>query len=515
MANYSLNFDFGNCRVGPLGRGKKKLTKLQMMLGDDPFENSVLEHMSLVNKAIFQAPAPSYSKRCAPPPSRRKKGAKRALGVPTQIPPARARPLTLSPPPRPPLHPFPSSVHPWSPADCVYLDSMTGYHFPAVLIRCKRAPAVRTIVHCHANACDIGHIYELCQRDAECWQANVLLVEYPGYGTSPGNPYERSVDRHVMIAYEYLVSELRCKPESIILFGRSLGSGPVCRLALRLQELGERVGGVILHSPFISVKEVGLSLLGGVANIITDRWDNRKPLAAIACRTLIIHGASDEVVPFAHAEALRDVRKANGLHVTFFPTQGTHNYFSYYRDYLNPVENFLAGHTSTRAPQLPDPLPLARYSRAQVREIMELRRKRSTATMSSSSTISESTAIGDAAGEGAVDRGQSRGGKRGYSPISTLVDGAGPASDPTSSDEDELAEEPRLAAAAEEEHPRQKWSRGRGRGVSGGLATSTAATRGRAGGDRIWDDDDVVTSVPSGASPFGAKTKPPSAVTAR
>ena len=258
---------------------------------------------------------------------------------------------------------------------------------------------------CHANACDIGHIYELCQRDAECWQANVLLVEYPGYGTSPGNPYERSVDRHVMIAYDYLVSELKCKPESIILFGRSLGSGPVCRLALRLQELGERVGGIILHSPFISVKEVGLSLLGGVANIITDRWDNRKPLAAVACRTLIIHGASDEVVPFAHAEALRDVRKANGLHVTFFPTQGTHNYFSYYRDYLSPVENFLAGHASSRAPPLPDPLPLARYSRAQVREIMELRRNRTTGTTSSSSSASD-------AGDG-VDGGRIRAGSEG------------------------------------------------------------------------------------------------------
>ena len=41
---------------------------------------------------------------------------------------------------------------------------MFGYHFPAVVIRCKRAPAVRTIVHCHANACDIGSVYELCQR---------------------------------------------------------------------------------------------------------------------------------------------------------------------------------------------------------------------------------------------------------------------------------------------------------------------------------------------------------------
>jgi hypothetical protein len=47
-------------------------------------------------------------------------------------------------------------VHPWSPADCVYLDSMSGYHFPAVMVRCKRAPATRAILHCHANACDVG-----------------------------------------------------------------------------------------------------------------------------------------------------------------------------------------------------------------------------------------------------------------------------------------------------------------------------------------------------------------------
>ena len=229
---------------------------------------------------------------------------------------------------------------------------------------------------------DVGHIYELCQRDAECWQANVLLVEYPGYGTSPGVSYERSVDRHVMCAYEYLVADLGYKPENIVLFGRSLGSGPVCRLAARLQDEGERVGGVILHSPFISVREVGISLLGHVANIISDRWDNRTPLRIVKSKVLIIHGASDEVVPFRHAEVLRDVRKAHGLPCTFFPTQGTHNYFSYYRDYLQPVENFLGGlevrnaaSTPKPLPPLPDPLPHAKYSRAQVREMTDRRRR--------------------------------------------------------------------------------------------------------------------------------------------
>ena len=69
------------------GAGKKKLTKLQMMLGDDPFENSVIEHISLVNKAIFQAPAPSYSKRCAPHPPVEKRRETRPRGPDDPDPP--------------------------------------------------------------------------------------------------------------------------------------------------------------------------------------------------------------------------------------------------------------------------------------------------------------------------------------------------------------------------------------------------------------------------------------------
>lgn len=110
---------------------------------------------------------------------------------------------------------------------------------------------------------------------------------------------------------------------------------------------------------------------GGVATIITDRWDNRVPLAELKCRLLILHGVSDEVVPFVHAESLRDIRKKNNLPCSFFPNQGTHNCFSYYRDYLCPVENFLASHEKSKLPPLSDPLPLAKFSKAQVKEIVE------------------------------------------------------------------------------------------------------------------------------------------------
>lgn len=48
---------------GPEGRGKSYKNKLHTMLGDDPYESAWQEQISLINKAIFQAPPPSYSKK--------------------------------------------------------------------------------------------------------------------------------------------------------------------------------------------------------------------------------------------------------------------------------------------------------------------------------------------------------------------------------------------------------------------------------------------------------------------
>ena len=193
------------------------------MLWEDEWPS--VESVSLINRAIFQAPPKSYD----------------------------------------------DQSHPWSPAHCVRLRSGAGYDFPCVWVPCRRTKAERVIIHCHANACDVGHIHTLCARDAECWRANVLLVEYPGYGTSEGVAYEASVDRHVAAAYVYVSEECNVNPSDIWVLGRSLGTGPATKLAAAVESLyGSRLGGVILHSPFTSVKEAGLALLGQIAHIMTD-----------------------------------------------------------------------------------------------------------------------------------------------------------------------------------------------------------------------------------------------------
>jgi len=252
---------------------------------------------------------------------------------------------------------------------------------------------------------------------------------------------------------------------------------------------------------------------------------------------LIIHGASDEVVPFRHAEVLRDVRKAHGLPCTFFPTQGTHNYFSYYRDYLHPVENFLEGHKARALPPLPDPLPRAKYSKAQVKEIMELRRKKGEERTASeeygtASTAQRTRSRRDATRDVARLLGRGDDVRRDGSPNSTLVAGGANASGPTSSDDDEdiggkketetrnetvkdVRDAARLMSLSSPEvnatHAgrtpgprRERWSKANGRVSDTKKNTEKRRSFDRSSGGYL-DDDFVAERVPGGASPFGVK----------
>jgi hypothetical protein len=240
---------------------------------------------------------------------------------------------------------------------------------------------------------------------------------------------------------------------------------------------------------------------------MSDRWDNKEALSRLKCRVLIIHGASDEVIPFAHAEILRDVRAANGLRVAFFPTQGTHNYFSYYRDYLHPVEVFLRGHDAIAAPALPDPLPGAKYSREQVKAIVELRRGRVREGGDSESAAARAASAADAEASG-LDR-------REGSPDSTLLDGDEIASGRTTSEDER--EETVGFEGARGIRDSLEFSNRRPHGDAGSIAgTPRRVSSWRKSSTRGYSfekmavaaaehdsDSEAMEKVPGGASPFG------------
>jgi fermentation-respiration switch protein FrsA (DUF1100 family) len=160
----------------------------------------------------------------------------------------------------------------------------------------------------------------------------LLLVEYPGYGRSAGSPSQASISETFTRAYDLLAARRDVDPARIVLFGRSLGGGAVCDLALRRPSVA-----LILMSAFKSVSAFVVRYLAP-AFLIRDSFDNLAAVGQYPSPVLVIHGRSDEVVPFSHGQALH----AEARHGTMIAYEAGHNdcppdWEIFWRD----VENFL------------------------------------------------------------------------------------------------------------------------------------------------------------------------------
>ena len=128
-----------------------------------------------------------------------------------------------------------------------------------------------------------------------------MAYDYTGYGKSTGYPAEEFVYADIEAAYSYLLQVRKIQPEQIVLYGRSLGSGPSCYLAAKTAKSGRSVAGVILQSPLLSAFRVAFNFR---FTMVGDRFPNIDYAPYIQCPVFIVHGTQDEVVPFWHGQEL-------------------------------------------------------------------------------------------------------------------------------------------------------------------------------------------------------------------
>lgn len=128
----------------------------------------------------------------------------------------------------------------------------------------------------------------------------VLLVEYPGYGDSAGEPSLETVTETFVAAYDALVSRPGIDAERVLALGRSLGGGAVCALA------AERpLAGLILVATFADLPSLSHRYLAP-SFLTRDRYDNAAVLRSFAGPVLVVHGSHDGLIPHRHGERLAD-----------------------------------------------------------------------------------------------------------------------------------------------------------------------------------------------------------------
>lgn len=154
--------------------------------------------------------------------------------------------------------------------------------------------ATYTMLYSHGNAEDLGDSLPSLRELRDMGFA-VFSYDYRGYGTSQGTPTESNVYRDIDAAYNYLTQQLGVPPNRIIVYGRSVGSGPAVDLASR-----KAVAGLILETPFLSTFRV----VTQIPIVPFDKFDNISKIKKVLSPVLVMHGRRDEVVPFWHGEQL-------------------------------------------------------------------------------------------------------------------------------------------------------------------------------------------------------------------
>ncbi len=156
------------------------------------------------------------------------------------------------------------------------------------------------LLYTHANATDLGSLYRALCLARNKLRMHVIAMEYPGYGQSPGYPTECSINESFGRLMRAITCEFNVPHERIILMGRSLGTGPAVKYASECPNLG----GLVLISPFTSIKDTVKYLAGPIGNLVIDCWRSKENIKKVAAPVLFIHGVKDSIIPKSCSEEL-------------------------------------------------------------------------------------------------------------------------------------------------------------------------------------------------------------------
>lgn len=156
-----------------------------------------------------------------------------------------------------------------------------------------------TFLAFHGNAANIANradVYEFLRGVP----ANVLAVEYRGYGKSEGRVSEEGLYLDAQAGYGWLVKDKGIAPRRIIAYGQSLGTAVATDVASR-----HLVGGVVLEAPFASGKAVARRVypfFPGLGYIVKSKFETGRKLADVNAPVLVVHCANDPVLSIALGE---------------------------------------------------------------------------------------------------------------------------------------------------------------------------------------------------------------------
>jgi len=183
-----------------------------------------------------------------------------------------------------------------------------------------------TLLFCHGNAGNISNRLESIRQFVEIG-LNVFIFDYRGYGQSKGQLSEKGTYLDAEAAWDYLVNNKNIDPETIVIFGRSLGGAVAVNLATV-----KAYRALIVESSFTSMPDIAANNFPWLPArwLCRYKYNSYKKIPTIKRPILIIHSPDDDLIPYKHGQKLferanqpKRFLKISGLHNDGYLTTGT------------------------------------------------------------------------------------------------------------------------------------------------------------------------------------------------
>jgi fermentation-respiration switch protein FrsA (DUF1100 family) len=215
----------------------------------------------------------------------------------------------------------------------VFLKTTDGETINALFFSGKNKGQV--ILYFHGNAGDLSG-WQFAAEDLLPSGLCVFMIDYRGYGKSSGSISEKGFYCDADAAYQFLITEKKIKPDSIVIYGRSIGSGVAVDLAAR-----KKSAGLILESSYSSFSKLANEKVPFFfpSLYLRSKFDNLQKINSVKAPVLIVHGTDDTLIPAVHASELYN--RFKGKKELILIDKGQHNDLHSFSEYKDLITNIV------------------------------------------------------------------------------------------------------------------------------------------------------------------------------
>ena len=220
------------------------------------------------------------------------------------------------------------------PFEELFLEANDGAKLNAIRFTCENPKGV--ILYFHGNAGNLSRWGEIAMEFTVDHEYDVVVMDYRTYGKSRGDLSEKALHEDGQLFYDYVRQIYR--EEDIVLYGRSLGTGIVTRLAAN-----NNPHKVILETPYFSLLDIGQRRFPylPVKWLLKYEFKSFEYVTHISCPVAIFHGTEDEVIPLESGRKLFESIPVSSKE--FYLIEGArHNNLAGFEKYRTGVQQFLS-----------------------------------------------------------------------------------------------------------------------------------------------------------------------------